>query len=137
MEAMTGPGDDRRGGWITFIVVTFAVAAVVLLVWGATALGDSSYLPDEGTLASTVNFWGWISITWACLLGLAAWLVATASPSAKFVGVILCGTSTIFWFVALPKLPIVAILAIILNSVIIYGVVENCDSGRRSRGVAD
>lgn len=131
MEAMTGPRDDRRGGWITFIVTTFAVAAVVLLIWGATALGDSSYLPDEGTLASTVNFWGWISITWAGLLALAAWLVASSSPSAKFVGVILCGTSTIFWFIALPKFPIISILAIALNSVIIFGLVEHTDAGRR------
>ncbi len=131
MEAMTRPGDDRRRGWITFIVITFAVAAFVLLVWGATALGDSRYLPDEGTLTSTANFWGWISITWACLLGLAAWLVATASPSAKFVGVILCGTTTIFWFIALPKFPILSILAIALNSVIIFGLVEHTNAGRR------
>ena len=73
MEAMTRSGNDRRGGWITFIVITLSVAAVVLVCWGATALGDDSFLPEEGTLASTVNFWGWISIAWGALLALAAW----------------------------------------------------------------
>lgn len=131
MEAMTRSGNDRRGGWITFIVITLSVAAVVLVCWGATALGDDSFLPEEGTLASTVNFWGWISIAWGSLLALAAWLVATRSQSARFVGVLLCGTSTIFWFIALPKLPIISILAIALNSLIVYGVVEYAGPERR------
>lgn len=131
MEAMTGPGNDRQSGWITFIVITLAVAAIVLVCWGATSLGDYSFLPEEGTLASTVNFWGWIAIAWGAMLALAAWLVATRSESARFVGVLLCGTGTIFWFVALPKLPIIAVLGIALNSLITYGVVEYAGPERR------
>ena len=72
MEAMTGPGNDRQSGWITFIVITLAVAAIVLVCWGATSLGDYSFLPEEGTLASTVNFWGWIAIAAATVLYLIA-----------------------------------------------------------------
>ncbi len=49
---------------------------------------------------------------------------------------ILCGTSTIFWFIALPRFPILSILAIALNSVIIFGLVEHTGASaalRRSR----
>jgi len=128
---MTATPPRRRSGWVTFAGATFAVAAVVLVVWGLTALGDSDFLPDSGPLTSTVNFWGWIAILWGALLALAAWLVFSGSPSAKFVGVTLAGTGTVFWFVAVPKFPILSALAIVVNSLIIYGLVEHADSTRR------
>jgi hypothetical protein len=116
---------------LTYAAAAFAALGAVAVVWGATAIGNDDFLPTSGTLASSVNFWGWIAIVWGGMLWLASSLVLSGSPSAKFVGVTLASTATIFWCIALPKFPVVAVCVIVVNSLIIYGLIEYADSSGR------
>jgi len=118
MESSTAP---RPSGWVAFAGIMFIVAGFANLVWGIGALADKEYLPEEGLLFSTLTFWGWIAIIWGALLLLGSYLVLMESPSGRSTGIVLAVVSAVFWLFALPVLPIFALVAILIDSLIIYG----------------
>jgi hypothetical protein len=115
----------RHTGWVTFAGVMFVIAAAANIIWGIAALDEKEYLPESGLLFSSLTFWGWVAIIWGALLLLGSYLVLTDSPSGRGLGVVLATVSAVFWFFALPVLPIFALTAIIIDSLIIYGLVEH------------
>lgn len=116
--------NTRRPGWIGFAGIMFVVAGFANLVWGIGAVADKGYLSDEGLLFSSLSFWGWIAIIWGALLLLGSYLILTDSPSGRGTGIVLAVVSAIFWLIALPVLPIFALVAILIDSLIIYGLSE-------------
>jgi hypothetical protein len=121
MESSTA----RHSGWVTFAGIMFVVAGFANIIWGIGALADKQYLPEEGLLFSSLTFWGWIAIIWGALLLLGSYLVLMDSPSGRETGIVLAVASAIFWLFALPVLPIFALTAILIDSLIIYGLSES------------
>jgi hypothetical protein len=117
MESYTA----RSSGWITFAGIMFLVAGAANIIWGAGALAEKQYLPEEGLLFSTLTLWGWIAIIWGALVLIGSFLLLTDSPSGREVGIVLAVVSAVFWLFALPVLPIFALTAILVDSLIIYG----------------
>lgn len=117
MESSTA----RSSSWITFAGIMFVVAGFANIIWGIGALAEKEYLPEGGLLFSTLTFWGWIAIIWGALLLLGSYLVLVGSPSGRTTGIVLAVVSAVFWLFALPVLPIFALTAIIVDSLIIYG----------------
>jgi hypothetical protein len=117
MESSTA----RSSGWVTFAGVMFVVAGCANLIWGIGALADKEYLPEEGLLFSTLTFWGWVAIIWGALLLLGSYLLLAGSPSGRTTGIVLAVISAVFWLFALPVLPIFALVAILIDALIIYG----------------
>ncbi|HEY7455837.1 MAG TPA: hypothetical protein VH703_01070 [Solirubrobacterales bacterium] len=117
MESSTA----RSSGWVTFAGIMFVVAGFANLIWGIGALANKEYLPEDGLLFSTLTFWGWIAIIWGALLLLGSYLVLMESPSGRSTGIVLAVVSAVFWLFALPVLPIFALTAILVDSLIIYG----------------
>ena len=111
----------RSSGWVTFAGIMFVVAGAANIIWGAGALTDKEYLPEGGLLFSSLTFWGWVAIIWGALLLVGSYLVLSESPSGREVGIVLAVVSAVFWLFALPVLPIFALTAIIVDSLIIYG----------------
>jgi hypothetical protein len=131
MESSTA----RSSNWLTFAGIMFLVAGFANLIWGIGALAEKSYLPEEGLLFSTLTFWGLISVIWGALLLAGAYLVLTGYPSGPTVGVALAVVSAVFWLIALPVLPQYGLVAIIINSLIIYGLAGQPDvAGRTGSG---
>jgi hypothetical protein len=113
--------------WFTFAGVMFVIAGVANLLWGIAALDSKEYLPESGLLVSSLTFWGWVSIIWAALAFLASYLLLTRSPSGAAMGVVMATLSGIFWLFALPVLPIWALLIILIDVLIIYGLTTHGD----------
>lgn len=111
----------QRSGWVTFAGIMFVVAGFANIIWGIGALANKEYLPESGLLFSTLTFWGWIAIIWGALLLLGSYLVLMESPSGRSTGIVLAVVSAIFWLFALPVLPIFGLMAILVDSLIIYG----------------
>ncbi|MGE5281847.1 MAG: hypothetical protein ACM3N0_05925 [Chloroflexota bacterium] len=111
----------QRSGWVTFAGIMFVVAGFANIIWGIGALANKEYLPESGLLFSTLTFWGWIAIVWGALLLLGSYLVLMESPSGRSTGIVLAVVSAIFWLFALPVLPIFGLMAILVDSLIIYG----------------
>jgi hypothetical protein len=120
MESRTG----ERSGWIAFAGIMFLVAGFANLIWGIGAIADKSYLSNDGLLFASLSFWGWVAVIWGVAVLYGAYLLLSGSPSGRGVGIFLAVVSAVFWFIALPVLPIFALTAILLDGLIIYGLSE-------------
>ncbi len=115
------------GGWFTFAGVMFVISGVANLLWGLAALANKRYLPENALLFSNLTFWGWVSIIWAVLALIGAYLLLTHSPAGVGFAVIMATISAVFWLFALPVLPIWALTIIAIDVLIIYGVTAHAD----------
>ena len=111
----------RQSGWVTFAGIMFLVAGFANVIWGIGAIADKSYLSGEGLLFASLGFWGWVAVLWGALVLFGAYRLLTGSPSGREVGIILAVVSAIFWFIALPVLPIFGLTAILIDALIIFG----------------
>jgi len=115
-------------GWFTFAGVMFLIAGTSNLLWGIGALDTKRYLPEDGLLFSNLSFWGWISILWAVLSLVGAFLLLTRNEWSAGVGLVMATLSAVFWLFALPVLPIWATLVIAIDVLIIYGLATHLDA---------
>ena len=114
-------------GWFTFAGVMFALAGVSNLLWGIGALDDKEYLPKEGLIASSLTFWGWVSIIWALLALTGAVMLLTRNPYSAGVGLVLAALNAVFWLFALPVLPIWSLVVITIDVLIVYHLAIHSD----------
>lgn len=112
-----------RSGWVTFAGIVFLVGGFANLFWGLGALADKAYLDAEGLLYSTLNTWGWVAVIWSAVVLVGAVMLFARMPVAPIVGVVLATVSCVFWMFALPVLPLFAMMAIMLDALVIYGLV--------------
>lgn len=117
-------------GWFDFAGVLFVIGGAANLLWGIGALSDKEYLPEGGLLFSTLTLWGWLAIIWGVAVLITAYLVLSRSLASPVLGVVIASISAIFWFFALPVLPIFALTVIALNCFIIYGLTAHADIAR-------
>ncbi|MCD6728210.1 MAG: hypothetical protein LT070_13360 [Solirubrobacteraceae bacterium] len=128
MEASTRRARRPEGsGWFTFAGVMLIISGVANLLWGIGALDKKEYLPENGLLFSNLTFWGWLSIIWAVVALIGAYLLLTRSPAGVVIGVSLATVSAVFWLFALPVLPIWALTIIAINVLIIHGLITHAD----------
>jgi hypothetical protein len=114
-------------GWFTFAGVMFGLTGVSNLLWGIGALDSKEYLPENGLLASNLNVLGWLSLAWAAMALIGAWLLFTRSASSAGIGICLAGINAIFWLFALPVLPIWSLIVMSIDVLIIYGLAVHSD----------
>jgi hypothetical protein len=114
-------------GWFTFAGIMFGLAGVSNLLWGIGALDSKEYLPENGLLASNLTFWGWVSLVWAVIALIGAYLLFTRSASSAGIGICLAGIHAIFWLFALPVLPIWSLVVMTIDILIIYGLAVHSD----------
>ena len=114
-------------GWFTFAGVMFILSGASNLLWGIGALDTKRYLPEDGLLFSNLTLWGWLSIIWAVLALIGAYLLLTRSPWSGGAGLVLATLSALFWLFALPVLPIWAIMVIAIDVLILYGLATHLD----------
>ena len=114
-------------GWFTFAGIMFIISGMSNLLWGIGALDTKSYLPEDGLLFSNLSFWGWISILWALLALVGAFLLLTRNEWSAGYGLVMATVSAVFWLFALPVLPIWALMVIAIDVLIIYGLASHVD----------
>lgn len=129
MEASTRRPEGS--GWFTFAGVMLIISGVANLLWGIGALDKKEYLPENGLLFSNLTFWGWLSIAWAVVALIGAYLLLTRSPAGVVIGVSLATVSAVFWLFALPVLPIWALTIIAINVLIIHGLITHAEIAER------
>ncbi|HEY7256398.1 MAG TPA: hypothetical protein VH476_06910 [Solirubrobacterales bacterium] len=117
MESRTGGGS----GWVAFAGIMFVIAGCANVIWGIGAIADKAYLSDNGVLFASLGFWGWVAVIWGAIVLYGSYLLLTGSPSGREVGIVLAIISAVFWFIALPVLPIFGLTAILIDSLIIFG----------------
>src|SRR4051794_32955254 len=61
-------GVPRIGsGWVAFAGTYMAIAGMLNLIWGITALSKKDYFVEGGLVWSSLSTWGWIAVILAAV----------------------------------------------------------------------
>jgi hypothetical protein len=107
-------------GWSMFASIWLVVAGAFNAVSGLTAIHKSSYFTDD-MLVSHVSTWGWIVLIVGVVQLVAGFMVFGANPTGHELGVVAAMFSAFIWFFFLFAAPIGALMGLIVNGLVIYG----------------
>lgn len=107
-------------GWKVFAGVALLIAGGFNIANGLIAIDNSSLYVAQ-TLFGNLEAWGWAFVIWGALQMLAGGLSFSHSMAWSMLGVGLATVSCMFWFVMIFAAPFAALLGVILNIAIIYG----------------
>jgi len=125
---MSVPTQQRRGtGWIVTSAILLILAGASLLINGLWALHANNTIQNstKGTLLfseSNLDTWGWIYVIVGAVVLVAGFAVFWRTTWAVYVGLVaaLVGAVMAFFWLFTPYWPD-ALISIILNGVVIYG----------------
>ncbi len=109
----------RMSGWVRLAAILLIFAGAMNIIHGFTLLEHDSYVADK--LYSNFTFWGWVF-----LIGGIVQIVSGAAVLGRRLigyqaGVILAVTAIVLWFLMIFSAPFGAMIGIIVNLCILYG----------------
>jgi hypothetical protein len=117
---------DVRSGWTTFAGIMLAIAGVANGLWAWAALRDAAAWGDYRPIADAafvgpLEFWGWIALGWAVIVIIGAVLLLKNHSSGRIMGITVASISAVFWLLAFPTFPLLALAILAIDVLIIYG----------------
>lgn len=128
-ETTTTPApSDIRSGWTTFAAIMLAIAGAANGMWAWAALRDAAAWGDYRPIADAafvgpLEFWGWVGLIWAVIVIIGAVLLFQNRRSGRIMGITVASISAVFWLLALPTFPLMAVAVLAIDVLIIYGLV--------------
>lgn len=90
------------------------------MVEGITAIHRGNYFANE-FLFSTHDTWGWVLLIFGIVQLAAGLMVFSGNPSGTVAGIGVASFAVILWFFFLFAVPLGALIALIVNGLVIYG----------------
>lgn len=114
---------EKGLGWIVFAWLLLISAGVMNIIKGIAALDDTKIWTDYGSIIiyGDLRTWGWILLVWGVLLLLAALSVYRGGEMGRWFGIIAASINLFFQFVFLPAYPFWALVIMVLDVLVIYG----------------
>jgi hypothetical protein len=112
--------DSRTTGWTTFAAIWLIIAGSFNVVEGITAIHRGNYLANE-FLFSSQDTWGWILLIFGLVQLVAGFMVFSDNPTGNVLGVAAASCAIFIWFFFLFAAPLGALLALVMNGLVIYG----------------
>jgi hypothetical protein len=109
-----------RTGWATFAAIWLVIAGSFNVVEGITAIHRGNYLANE-FLFSNQDTWGWILLIFGLVQLVAGFMVFSDNPNGNLLGVCAASFAIFIWFFFLFAAPLGALIALIINGLVIYG----------------
>ncbi len=115
-----------RSGWETFTAILLTIGGVANALWGWGVLRNAADWGEhrpyvDAAFIGQLELWGWVSIVWAALLLIGAVLMFTGQPAGPTTAIVLASVSALFWLLVLPAFPLLALAAMALDILVIYG----------------
>jgi len=107
-------------GWAMFAAIWLIIAGSFNVVEGITAIHKGNYVANE-FLFSNQDFWGWVLLIFGILQLVAGFMVFSGNPSGFMLGVSVATVAIFIWFFFLFAAPLGALIAVIVNGLVIYG----------------
>jgi hypothetical protein len=107
-------------GWALFAAMWLIVAGSFNIINGITAIHRGSYYINQ-LLFSSLSTWGWIILIVGIAQALAAFMVFARNPTGNLIGVVVASVAMFIWFFFLFASPFGALIAVIINGLVIYG----------------
>jgi hypothetical protein len=110
-----------------FAAIWLIVAGSFNLVEGITAIHKGNYLVNQ-MLFSSVSTWGWIILIVGIVQLVAGFMVFSGNPTGNTLGVCVAMFAAFIWFFFLFASPIGALIGVIINGLVIYGLTIGSDA---------
>lgn len=115
-----------RSGWGTFAAILLTIGGVANALWGWGALRSAADWGEfrpyvDAAFIGQLEFWGWMSLLWAAVLLVGAFLMFTGHPAGPTTAIVLASVSAMIWIFVLPAFPLLALAAMALDILVIYG----------------
>ena len=115
-----------RTGWTTFAAIMLLIAGVTNALWGWAALRDANAWGDyrpiaDATFVGPLEFWGWTALMWSVAVIIGSVLLFMNHKSGQVLGITLAALSAVFWLLVLATFPLMAVAALAIDIIIIYG----------------
>jgi hypothetical protein len=116
--------DDPRSGWVTFAAIMLGVLAVLNLVYGIAAIGDSTFfVGDAKFVFAELNTWGWVLALVGAAQAVTAIGVFMRWRGVRWFGVLFAAINACVQMLVMPAYPFWSLSLLALNVLVIYGLV--------------
>ena len=113
-------------GWSMFAAIWMIVAGSFNIVSGITAIHRGNFY-ENSMLFSNVDTWGWIILIVGIVQFVAGFMIFSGNPSGSLLGICVAMFAVFIWFFFLFAAPIGALIALIINGLVIYGLTIGSD----------
>lgn len=112
-------------GWVYFAGILMLVRAFFQAFLGIVALTQSNFYVVTSDRLAVYNFtaWGWIHLLISVILLTAAFSVFVGGTYGRIVGSLMIAVSLVANLIFLPAYPIWSIIAIVIDSLILYALI--------------
>jgi hypothetical protein len=114
-------------GWSMFSAIWLVIAGAFNLVSGLTSIHQANNI-SSAFLFQNLKFWGWVLLIVAIVQLFAGFMVFSGNPSGYMLGVLVASFAMFMWFFFLFTAPLGAMVAVIINGLVIYGLTIGSES---------
>lgn len=107
-------------GWERCAGVLLVVIGAFNVMNGLVALNKDEFLVNQ-YLYDNLTFWGWSFLVWGALQVIAGALAMVGGAGGRILGVTLSTVGAVLWFFFVFASPFSALIGIIINVMVIYG----------------
>jgi hypothetical protein len=109
-------------GWVLFAGIMILTVAVLNIIWGIAAIGNSSFfVNDTRYILSGLNTWGWVILIIGALQLAAAFSIWAGGTFGRWFGIAAACANAIAAMLSLPAYPIWSVAILALDLLVIYG----------------
>src|ERR1700754_859293 len=130
----TGParhaGSDARRvgtGWVAFAGSYLAIAGMLNLIWGITALSKKEYFVEGGLVWSGLGTWGWIAVVVAIIQIVAGGLLFARKIGGVLMAIVIAMCGMLVNFISIGAYPVWSSIALICNALVLWAVTVHSD----------
>ena len=120
---LTDTAPAQKGeGWLLFAWILMATVAILNVIYGLAAIGDSSFfVHDTRYILSGLNTWGWVTLFIGILQGTAAFSIWAGGQYGRWFGIVMAAFSSIAALMSIPAYPLWSLAIFAVDILIIYG----------------
>lgn len=119
----------QRPGMVTFAAVMMFLLGGFEVAWALTEFGNAAWISGTvyGNYGGYLWIWGIVDVIFALVAFYAGYDILRGGTFGLVFGVIIAGFSAVRWFFMLPVLPLAAVVIILLDALILYGLLAHAD----------